>query len=152
MIRESEVPRFLGMGRRQLQLLATGHASHRSMKRFGSRPKESIWLAADAGSENSGGRKFPDNFVSARENWMPAQRPKGQGALGLLKVFFALLWIAMVLNLSPLFPQSWLWQHLKPVNGLVQRSFFLSWFAWCTFAGLLMWPQQRESPLTRQVA
>jgi hypothetical membrane protein len=60
-------------------------------------------------------------------------------------VLFALLWIAMALNLSPLFPQSWLWQHLKPVNGLVQRSLFLSWFAWCTIAGVLMWRQERGS-------
>jgi hypothetical membrane protein len=62
-------------------------------------------------------------------------------------LLFALLWIAMALNLSPLFPQSWLWQHLKPVNGLVQRLLFLSWFAWCTIAGLLMWRQERKSPL-----
>jgi len=66
-------------------------------------------------------------------------------------VFFAMLWIAMALNMSPMFPQSWLWQHLKPVNGLVQRSLFLSWFAWCTVAGLLMWRQQRESALSSQL-
>jgi hypothetical membrane protein len=59
-------------------------------------------------------------------------------------IFFGLLWIAMALNLSPLFPQSWLWTHLRPVNGLVQRSLFLSWFAWCTVAGLLMWRKERS--------
>ena len=64
-------------------------------------------------------------------------------------IFFALLWLAMALYLSPLFPQSWLWQHLKPVNGLAQRSLFLSWFAWCTVAGLLMWRRERESVLSR---
>jgi hypothetical membrane protein len=60
-------------------------------------------------------------------------------------IFFGLLWLAMALNLSPLFPQSWLWAHLKPVNGLVQRSLFLSWFAWCTIAGALMWRHERGS-------
>jgi hypothetical membrane protein len=60
-------------------------------------------------------------------------------------IFFGLLWLAMALNLSPLFPQSWLWAHLKPVNGLVQRSLFLSWFAWCTVAGLLMWRLEQKS-------
>jgi hypothetical membrane protein len=64
-------------------------------------------------------------------------------------LLFGLLWIAMTLNLSPLFPHSWLWQHLKPVNGLVQRSLFLTWFAWCTVAGLLMWRQERKGALSR---
>jgi hypothetical membrane protein len=64
-------------------------------------------------------------------------------------IFFGLLWITMALNLSPLFPQSWLWAHLKPVNGLVQRSLFLSWFAWCTVAGLLMWRQERSDQTFR---
>jgi hypothetical membrane protein len=74
--------------------------------------------------------------------------PKAKALVTWSWIFFALLWISMALNLSPMFPQSWLWQHLKPMNGLVQRSLFLSWFAWCTVAGLLMWRQERESPLS----
>ena len=75
--------------------------------------------------------------------------PKAKALVTCSWIFFALLWIAMALNLSPLFPHSWLWAHLKPVNGLVQRSLFLSWFAWCTVAGLLMWRRERESVLSR---
>lgn len=60
-------------------------------------------------------------------------------------VFFVLLLVSMALNMSPMYPQSWLWVHLKPINGLVQRSLFLVWFGWCAITGLLMWQREREN-------
>lgn len=57
-------------------------------------------------------------------------------------ILFVMLWISMGLNLIPLLSPSSLWPHLKPVNGLVQRSLFLTWFAWCSVAGILMWRWQ----------
>jgi hypothetical protein len=57
-------------------------------------------------------------------------------------VMFALLWTAMALNMSPLYPP--LWAQLRPINGLVQRSLFLAWFGWCAIAGVLMWRRERD--------
>lgn len=64
-------------------------------------------------------------------------------------ILFVALWLSMGLNLVPLISPSWLWPHLRPVHGLLQRSLFLAWFAWCTLAGVLMWRWQREIPLPR---
>ncbi len=58
-------------------------------------------------------------------------------------VFFVLLWVSMGLNMSMMSPDSWLATDVRPIFGLVQRSLFLVWFAWCAFAGLLLW--RRES-------
>lgn len=63
-------------------------------------------------------------------------------------VFFVLLWVSMGLNMSPMFPDSWLAMDIKPIYGLVQRSLFLVWFGWCALTGLLLWGQKRrERPL-----
>lgn len=59
-------------------------------------------------------------------------------------LMFVLLWVSMGLNMSPMFPDSWLAMNIKPIYGLVQRSLFLVWFAWCAIAGLLLWQQARE--------
>ena len=42
----------------------------------------------------------------------------------------ALLWVAIVANLSVLDLHSWFWQRERPVYGIVQRSLF---FVWCTW-------------------
>lgn len=59
-------------------------------------------------------------------------------------ILFVLLWVSMGLNMSPMYPESWLWVHLKPINGLVQRSLFLVWFGWCAVIGVGMWRRERE--------
>lgn len=42
----------------------------------------------------------------------------------------ALLWAAIVANLSVLDLHSWLWQFERPVYGVVQRTLFFIWCAW----------------------
>lgn len=73
--------------------------------------------------------------------------PKARALVICSWTLFGLLWIAMAVNMSPLYPQSWLWAHIKPVHGLAQRLLFLTWFAWCAIAGMLMWRRERESLL-----
>lgn len=64
-------------------------------------------------------------------------------------ILFAALWISMGLNLVPLVSPTGLWPYLKPAHGLVQRSLFLVWFAWCTLTGMSMWRWQRKVPVPR---
>ena len=71
--------------------------------------------------------------------------PKARGLVIGSWVLFLLLWVSMGLNMSPMFQGSSLATAIKPVYGLVQRSLFLVWFAWCAIAGLLLWRRQRES-------
>ncbi|MGH8233365.1 MAG: DUF998 domain-containing protein [Rhodanobacteraceae bacterium] len=76
--------------------------------------------------------------------------PKAKTLVFWSLILFVVLWIAMGLNLVPLFSPSWLWPHLRPVHGLVQRSLFLTWFAWCSIIGALMWRRQRAQSSSRQ--
>lgn len=69
--------------------------------------------------------------------------PKARGLVIGSWVFFVLLWVSMGLNMSPMFADSSLAIAMKPIYGLVQRSLFLVWFAWCTFIGVALW--RRES-------
>lgn len=71
--------------------------------------------------------------------------PKARGLVAASWITFLLLWVSMGLNMSPMFPDSLLATAIKPVYGLVQRSLFLVWFAWCAVAGLLLWRQERET-------
>jgi hypothetical membrane protein len=59
-------------------------------------------------------------------------------------VCFALVWLAIALNLSSLDRHGALWTALKPFYGLVQRSLFLAWFVWAAGAGLLLFRRQRN--------
>lgn len=72
--------------------------------------------------------------------------PKARAVVITSWVMFVLLWVSMGLNMAPMFPDSWLAVSIKPVYGLVQRSLFLAWFAWCAVAGLLLW--RRDAPAT----
>jgi hypothetical membrane protein len=50
-----------------------------------------------------------------------------------------LLVLAMlILNLSELFPESALWQLVKPYPGVAQRLFVTVWLVWLIAAGLMM--------------
>ena len=54
-------------------------------------------------------------------------------------VLFVVIWVAIVLNLSPMV--SAVWVYLKPFHGVVQRLLFAAWFGWCAVAGLLLFRQ-----------
>ena len=71
--------------------------------------------------------------------------PKARALVLWSWLLYAALWIAIGLNLSMMFPGSWLATEVMPVYGLVQRSLFLAWFAWCTVTGILMWRRSRTT-------
>jgi hypothetical protein len=59
-------------------------------------------------------------------------------------IMFALLWVAILVNLSSIFRTSALWHYIKPVNGIAQRSLFGAWFVWCAIAGALLYQSRRR--------
>jgi hypothetical membrane protein len=59
-------------------------------------------------------------------------------------IMTALIWVAILLNLSSLDRQGVIWTYVKPVHGLAQRLLFLSWFGWCALIGFLLF-QYAES-------
>lgn len=59
-------------------------------------------------------------------------------------IFFALIWGAIGLNLSPFVPA--IWAYVKPVHGLAQRALFAAWFGWCAVAGILLFKRNWRSP------
>ena len=58
-------------------------------------------------------------------------------------IFFALIWGAIGLNLSPFVPP--IWAYVKPVHGLAQRALFAAWFGWCAVAGILLFKRNWRS-------
>jgi hypothetical protein len=62
-------------------------------------------------------------------------------------ILFALVWLSIALNLSSLLRQAALWTEIKPFYGLVQRSLFAAWFAWCAGIGVLLWQRRSADPL-----
>jgi hypothetical membrane protein len=69
--------------------------------------------------------------------------PRSQALTAFSWILYLLLMLAIALNLGTLDRQSALWAYEKPIYGLVQRSLFLAWFAWCAGAGWLMWRRAR---------
>ena len=60
--------------------------------------------------------------------------------------FSALIWGAIVFNLSP-FVRS-VWVYVKPFHGLAQRGLFAAWFGWCAVMGVLLF--QRTKSIERE--
>jgi hypothetical membrane protein len=50
----------------------------------------------------------------------------------------ALLWIAILANLSVLDLHSWLWLHERPFYGVVQRSLFFIWCLWLAVISVML--------------
>jgi len=57
-------------------------------------------------------------------------------------IFSALIWGAIVLNLSP-FVRS-VWVYVKPFHGLAQRTLFVAWFGWCAVIGILLFHRTKS--------
>src|ERR1700733_8212977 len=53
-------------------------------------------------------------------------------------VCFALVWIALGLNMIPMFGKSEIWAVLHPFYGLAQRSLFAAWFGWGAVVGVML--------------
>ena len=61
-------------------------------------------------------------------------------------IMFALVWIALGLNMSAMDRHGQLWAIVKPDYGLVQRALFAAWFGWCAAAGVLLYQRKSQSP------
>ena len=59
-------------------------------------------------------------------------------------IFFALVWIALALNMTTLHREGAVWMWMRPMYGLVQRFLFASWFGWCAVSGLVLWRMERR--------
>jgi hypothetical protein len=77
--------------------------------------------------------------------------PRAKTLVALSWIFSALIWVAILLNLSSLDRQGLIWAYVKPVHGLAQRLLFLAWFGWCAVIGLLLF-QYVESMRRRNQA
>ena len=53
-------------------------------------------------------------------------------------VMYGVVLLALAANLTTLHRQGDLWQNVRPYYGLVQRSLFAAWFAWCAGYALLL--------------
>lgn len=68
-------------------------------------------------------------------------------------VMYVLVLLAIAINLMPLVRPADLWAQVKPYYGIVQRSLFASWFAWCVgHAVLLMRVGRANGSLKRTAA
>ena len=55
-----------------------------------------------------------------------------------------LVWIAICLNLTTLHRYGVLWTEVRPIYGVVQRSLFVAWFAWCATIGVLLYASNKR--------
>lgn len=70
--------------------------------------------------------------------------PHAQPLVTFSAVMAVVVWLAIAVNLLPIFRPPGIWPHLKPVMGVVQRTLFAAWFAWCAGAGLLLARREAE--------
>ena len=64
--------------------------------------------------------------------------PAARRVVSVSWVMFGLVWISLALNLTSIDRHGALWEHMKPVYGLIQRSLFATWFTWCAIVGVLL--------------
>lgn len=74
--------------------------------------------------------------------------PRVRTLVALSWIFYLIICIAIVLNLSSLDRQGAVWAYVKPAYGLAQRALFAAWFGWCAVLGLLLF--QKEANERRQ--
>jgi hypothetical membrane protein len=61
-------------------------------------------------------------------------------------VMAMVVWMSIGLNLTTLHRYGNVWDEIRPMYGVVQRSLFGAWFAWCGVVGLLLYigsPEKR---------
>jgi hypothetical membrane protein len=69
--------------------------------------------------------------------------PKAKDLVGFSWIMFALVWVAIAMNLTTLYRHGPVWADIKPFYGLVQRSLFAVWFGWCAGVGALLWRREQ---------
>lgn len=62
--------------------------------------------------------------------------PRAKTLVAVSWVLFAIIWGAIVLNLTSFAAP--IWAYVKPIHGLAQRALFAAWFSWCAVVGLLL--------------
>jgi len=65
--------------------------------------------------------------------------PEARAAVSFSWIMTAVVWLAILANLSSLFRDAVIWPHLKPIYGLMQRALFASWFVWCAGLGVMLY-------------
>jgi len=83
------------------------------------------------------------------------REPVAKALVALSWILFALIWVAIVLNLSSIDRQGLIWAYVKPVHGLAQRALFAAWFGWCAVIGIMLFQRAqsigRESKVRKSV-
>jgi hypothetical membrane protein len=69
--------------------------------------------------------------------------PAARGLVAFCWLMFVLVWLALGLNMVPMFSHGALWAQLKPYYGVAQRSLFAAWFVWCAVTGWLLFQRRR---------
>ena len=59
-------------------------------------------------------------------------------------VMAVVVWVSIGLNLTTLHRHGSLWEEIRPVYGIVQRSLFAAWFGWCGMVGVLLYAALQE--------
>jgi hypothetical membrane protein len=81
-------------------------------------------------------------FVGYQAPWVLAltwrRETTVRGLVPFSWVMGALLWIAILANLSVLDLHSWLWLHERPFYGVVQRSLFFIWCLWLAVISVML--------------
>ncbi|HEY2355932.1 MAG TPA: DUF998 domain-containing protein [Phenylobacterium sp.] len=65
--------------------------------------------------------------------------PGPRAAVSFSRAMAAVVWLAILLNLSTLDRHGVIWTSIRPVYGLIQRGLFAAWFAWCAGLGFILW-------------
>ena len=74
-------------------------------------------------------------LVAALACW---SNPRAKRVVVFSIVMYIAVLLAIAINLVPVIRPTDAWLQVKPYFGLVQRSLFASWFAWCAGYGLLL--------------
>src|SRR5882757_1435187 len=70
------------------------------------------------------------------------RNPTAESLTSFSWILYALISIAIALNLSSLDRQGLVWPYVKPIYGLVQRALFAAWFGWCAAVGLFLFQRK----------
>jgi len=80
-------------------------------------------------------------------------QPRARHIVLFSSIMYAVVVIAIAINLIPLVRPASLWPLIKPFFGVVQRSLFASWFIWFAgYAVLLMRVGRADDSFTRTAA
>ena len=66
-------------------------------------------------------------------------------------VMAVVVWVAIVLNLTTLHRYGSLWEQIRPLYGVVQRSLFAAWFGWGGTVGVLLYVASSEKISSKSV-